>query len=45
MQLVVVNDFWEEVQDHDFLSRGIRVGQSYGNKKTSYVYDKDSIKN
>ena len=45
MQLVVVNDFWKEVQDHGFLTRGIQVGQIYGNKTTSYVYDKDSIKN
>ena len=45
MQLVVVNDFWKEVQDHGYLSRGIQVGQNYGNKTTSYVYDKDSIKN
>mgnify|MGYP007020719547 CR=1 FL=1 len=44
MQLVVVNDFWKEVQDHGFLSRGTQVGQIYGNKTTSYVYDKDSIK-
>ena len=45
MQLVEVNDFQEEVQDHGFLSQGIQVGQIYGNKMTSYVYDKDSIKN
>ena len=44
MQLVVVNDFWKEVQDHGFLSRGTQVGQIYGNKTTSYVYDKDSFK-
>ena len=44
MQLVVVNDFWKEVQDHGFLSQGTQVGQIYGNKTTSYVYDKDSIK-
>ena len=45
MQLVVVMDFKEEVQDYGFLYRGIQVGQIYGNKTTSYVYAKDSIKN
>ena len=38
MQEVVVDEFWEEVQDRDFLSRGIQVGQIYGKKPTSYVY-------